>query len=126
MIPYWIAFLTFCVGALLKDIREAYTESLNPKCFFAAIVKVLTDLKFWLVVTIGLFVMVFPLAMLIDAHKDLEDSKWEATIQLHDGRVFIKRKNEIKTNGHEITFMTKSGEEIVTTLYLITYNKTKN
>lgn len=125
MIPYWIAFLTFCVGALLKDIWEAYTESLNPKGFFIAIVEILSDLKFWLVVAIGLFVMVFPFAWFLMAQEDIENSKWEAKIQLQDGRTFVKCKNEIYTNGNEITFTTNSGEEITTTLYTITYTKTK-
>lgn len=104
---------------LLRDFLEAYQESLNIVGFFKAIWKILCDLKFWAVIFISLFILIFPFAWLMAEHEKQENEKIEAHIILYDGREFFIKKSQIKEYENVIEFTTNSGENIKSTLYTI-------
>lgn len=104
----------------MRDFLQAYQEALNFSPFFRAIWRILTDIKFWLVLMIACFVLIFPSAYLLDKHEKQENSKIDAHVILNDGREFHLKKSEINQHGDVIGFKV-NGEEIETTLYTITY-----
>lgn len=119
----YFAFITFCLGMLVRDFLEAYQEALDFSPFFRAIWNILTDIRFWLVLMIGCFVLIFPFAYLLDEHEKQENSKIDAHIILQDGREFHIKKSEVFEYENLIEFTTENGEQIRTTLYTIVYRQ---
>lgn len=122
----YFAFITFCLGMLMRDFLQAYQEALEFSPFFRVIWSILTDIKFWLVLMIACFVLIFPFAYLLGEHEKQENSKIDAHIILQDGREFHIKKSEVFEYENLIEFTTENGEEIRTTLYTVVYRqKTK-
>lgn len=119
----YFAFITFCLGMLMRDFLQAYQEALDFSPFFRAIWNILTDIRFWLVLMIGCFVLIFPFAYLLDEHEKQENSKIDAHIILQDGREFHIKKSEVFEYENLIEFTTENGEEIRTTLYTVVYRQ---
>lgn len=119
----YFAFITFCLGMLMRDFLQAYQEALDFSPFFRAIWSILTDIKFWLVLMIACFVLIFPFAYLLDEHEKQENSKIDAHIILQDGREFHIKKSEVFEYENLIEFTTEKGEEIRTTLYTVVYRQ---
>lgn len=119
----YFAFITFCLGMLMRDFLQAYQEALDFSPFFRAIWNILTDIRFWLVLMIGCFVLIFPFAYLLDEHEKQENSKIDAHIILQDGREFRIKKSEVFEYENLIEFTTEKGEEIRTTLYTVVYRQ---
>lgn len=119
----YFAFITFCLGMLMRDFLQAYQEALDFSPFFRAIWSILTDIKFWLVLMIACFVLIFPFAYLLDEHEKQENSKIDAHIILQDGREFHIKKSEVFEYENLIEFTTENGEEIRTTLYTVVYRQ---
>lgn len=119
----YFAFITFCLGMLVRDFLEAYQEALDFSPFFRAIWNILTDIRFWLVLMIGCFVLIFPFAYLLDEHEKQENSKIDAHIILQDGREFHIKKSEVFEYENLIEFTTENGEQIRTTLYTVVYRQ---
>lgn len=108
---------------LVRDFLEAYQEALDFSPFFRAIWNILTDIRFWLVLMIGCFVLIFPFAYLLDEHEKQENSKIHAHIILQDGREFHVKKSEVFEYENLIEFTTENGEQIRTTLYTVVYRQ---
>lgn len=119
----YFAFITFCLGMLMRDFLQAYQEALDFSPFFRAIWNILTDIRFWLVLMIGCFVLIFPFAYLLDEHEKQENSKIDAHIILQDGREFHIKKSEVFEYENLIEFTTENGEQIRTTLYTVVYRQ---
>ena len=119
----YFAFITFCLGMLMRDFLQAYQEALDFSPFFRAIWSILTDIRFWLVLMIGCFVLIFPFAYLLDEHEKQENSKIDAHIILQDGREFHIKKSEVFEYENLIEFTTENGEQIRTTLYTVVYRQ---
>lgn len=119
----YFAFITFCLGMLMRDFLQAYQEALDFSPFFRAIWNILTDIRFWLVLMIGCFVLIFPFAYLLDEHEKQENSKIDAHIILQDGREFRIKKSEVFEYENLIEFTTENGEQIRTTLYTVVYRQ---
>lgn len=119
----YFAFITFCIGMLVRDFLEAYQEALDFSPFFRAIWNILTDIRFWLVLMIGCFVLIFPFAYLLGEHEKQENSKIDAHIILQDGREFHIKKSEVFEYENLIEFTTENGEQIRTTLYTVVYRQ---
>lgn len=111
----------YSMTRLLCDFVEAFIE--DPyyiKGFFNAIKTIMSDIKFWLVFCIISVIGIIPLGILLTQHENIQNSKIDAHIILHDGREFHLKKSEINQCGDVIGFKV-NGEEISTTLYTITY-----
>ena len=108
---------------LMRDFLQAYQEALDFSPFFRAIWSILTDIKFWLVLMIACFVLIFPFAYLLDEHEKQENSKINAHIILQDGREFHIKKSEVFEYENLIEFTTENGEQIRTTLYTVVYRQ---
>lgn len=108
---------------LVRDFLEAYQEALDFSPFFRAIWNILRDIRFWLVLMIGCFVLIFPFAYLLDEHEKQENSKIDAHIILQDGREFHIKKSEVFEYENLIEFTTENGEQIRTTLYTVVYRQ---
>lgn len=119
----YFAFITFCLGMLMRDFLQAYQEALDFSPFFRVIWSILTDIKFWLVLMIACFVLIFPFAYLLDEHEKQENSKIDAHIILQDGREFHIKKSEVFEYENLIEFTTENGEQIRTTLYTVVYRQ---
>ena len=119
----YFAFITFCLGMLMRDFLQAYQEALDFSPFFRAIWSILTDIKFWLVLIIACFALIFPFAYLLGEHEKQENSKIDAHIILQDGREFHIKKSEVFEYENLIEFTTENGEQIRTTLYTVVYRQ---
>lgn len=106
---------------LLRDFFTAYLEALDFSPFFRAIRNIITDIKFWLVIMIACFILIFPFSYLLNEYEKQENSRISAHIILHDGREYHVKKSEVFEHENLIEFTTENGEQIRTTLYTVVY-----
>lgn len=123
-----VIYIGYVTVSLLGDFLGAYCETLLDfvkilKTIYAAVERILTDIKFWLVFCIATLLFIFPFAYLLERNAEIEASKIDVHVLLSDGRVFDIKKSEIRFGDDSIEFTTNDGETIKTTLFTISYKK---
>lgn len=123
-----VIYIGYVTVSLLGDFLGAYCDALLDfvkilKSIYTAIVRILTDIKFWLVFCISTLLFIFPFAYLLERNAEIEASKIDVHVLLSDGRVFDIKKSEILFGDDSIEFTTNDGETIKTTLFTISYKK---
>lgn len=123
-----VIYIGYVTVSLLGDFLGAYCDALLDfvkilKSIYIAIVRILTDIKFWLVFCISTLLFIFPFAYLLERNAEIEASKIDVHVLLSDGRVFDIKKSEILFGDDSIEFTTNDGETIKTTLFTISYKK---
>ena len=118
-------YIGYVAVSLLGDFLGAYCDIFLSfirilKSICKAIIRILTDIKFWLVFSIACLLFIIPFAAVLSFHEELEASKIDVQIILSDGRVFNVKKSEIEFGEDSIEFVSK-GETIKTTLFTISY-----
>lgn len=123
-----VIYIGYVTVSLLGDFLGAYCDALLDfvkilKSIYIAIVRILTDIKFWLVFCISTLLFIFPFAYLLERNAEIEASKIDVHVLLSDGRVFDIKKSDILFGDDSIEFTTNDGETIKTTLFTISYKK---